>query len=180
VNSRNVLFVLLFNTLVIFGTIGFTFYTKYIFHKQKITEREERERIREKYSRPVEETTSTLFTLDSMTVNIANTYPIPKVAEGETPKIPGKFHYCTVQLSLEIKDEDQKDTVEALKPLLVDQIITILGKKTYSQLTTFQGRYILQSQILETANQIIAEHTKNQDNKEALITHIYFNQIIVQ
>jgi flagellar basal body-associated protein FliL len=82
-------------------------------------------------------------------------------------------------MAIEVRDEKQKDLVESFKAFFLDELIRLLGRRSFEELITVQGRYVLNSQITEKFNQIINSKL-NPTPAELLITHTYFTQFIVQ
>jgi flagellar basal body-associated protein FliL len=52
-----------------------------------------------------------------------------------------------------------------------------MGRKTYTELNTVQGRYVLRSQLLDLANQLIAAES---DDGTGSVTQVFFNTFMVQ
>lgn len=150
-----------------------------IFKREKITEAGERKRLAEMQASPTPPASPTIVNFDPITVNIETIPGRPAPADGTSQQIQGKLHYVTVSFSLEIRDRNQQDIVEAVRPLILDKLIALLGKKQFHELITVQGRYILRSQFLEFSNQLITSHSMR-PAKEALATNVYFTQFIVQ
>jgi flagellar basal body-associated protein FliL len=172
----------LFNTVCILAALGLLFYTKLVHKKTPITEASERARLvaRLQLKTPQLQSTSVLF--ESVTVNIRSNPNEPKPAPGTSNQIKGKLHYATVGFALEIRDEAKKDRIEGVRPVLMDTVLGILGRKGFSELTTVQGRYLLRNQILDTANNLIAKNDEKQKAKrpDPLVTNVFFTNFIVQ
>jgi flagellar basal body-associated protein FliL len=119
-----------------------------------------------------------MVTFEPVTVNIGVAGIPPAAAGGGQPAVdpapaPGKLHYATVGFALELRDAAQKPRFEALRPILLDRILQILGHKSLTELNTVQGRYILRSQLMDVANQMIP-------GPQAAVTNVYFTQFVVQ
>jgi flagellar basal body-associated protein FliL len=114
-----------------------------------------------------------------LTVNILpspdNMFP----TSPNSPQIKGKMHYLATAFVLEIRDKSKSEIVKDLKPFLLDKLIQLVGKKHFHELATVQGRYILRSQLIDLANQTIATRA-HLENKEPLVTNLYFNSFVVQ
>jgi flagellar basal body-associated protein FliL len=164
------------NLLAILGAAGFFYYTKFIYKRPIITEETERERLAEAHSDPTPAMTPGTIQFEPLTINISSTPERTKTADGTSP---GKLHYIMISFALEIRDQTQKELIEALRPYIIDKLIVYLGRKHYHELNTVQGRYILNSQIIEMANQLVARRS-NLFAKEGLITRVYFTQFLVQ
>jgi flagellar basal body-associated protein FliL len=93
--------------------------------------------------------------------------------------IGSKNHYLTTAFNLEIQDPAHAELIESLKPFLLDQLIQIAGKKTFEELSTVQGRYIFQSQLVDIANQTLAKRM-HPPPKELIVSHLYFTTFLVQ
>ena len=68
-----------------------------------------------------------------------------------------------------------KEELEANRPILLDGVLQILGKKDFNELTTVQGRYVLRTQILDLANEM-----SKRKGRDPLFTNVYFTHFIVQ
>jgi hypothetical protein len=164
----------LINTVFVLITLVFLIYTRFIFKRPGIKEPEERKKIEAAQKKQKEEEKKvTYFPLDPITVNIAST-PI----EGGSPDAR-KLHYVNLGIAFETHGDRNKEILEQLKPFILDQIIFILGRKTYDQLATAQGRYVLQFQIQEAVNQLAFTKLAAPPH-DPPVSHIFFNQLIVQ
>ncbi len=154
--SKILLILVLVNTLSVLGVIGLAVYTKLIFQKPKITEQAERARLEAMKASPTPPPVSGLIEFKQVTVNIAPSGPLPKPGEtGEAAAFKGKLHYLTLAFSLEIKDMAQQNVIEELRPRIMDRVLALLGRKSAQDLSTVQGRYILRTQIIDIANDLI-------------------------
>lgn len=169
----------LLNTVALLGAIGLAVYSKILFKRPPITEKEERSRLVKLHSSPTPAPKPVSVSFGPITVNIQSNPSQPKPADGTFQQIQGKLHYVTLGFSVEIRDENQKDLLDAVHPILLDKIIYFVGKKTFHELTTVQGRYILQSSIHDMGNELINARMQK-PLPEGLITHVYFTQFIVQ
>ena len=172
--SKGPLILALLNTAVILGALGFLAYSRLIFKRPQITEDEERARIAAK----AKASTATInnpgvITFEQMTINLQPAPSQPKA--DENGKLQGKPHFCTLAFGLEIRDIGQKERVEEIRPILIDRLLTLLGKKAFHELTTVQGRYLLRQQIIEMTNELLP-------NKKGspLATDVYFTMFVVQ
>ena len=182
----------LINTVAVLAAVGALVYTRVLFKRPPITEASERARIEAmKAAKPPKVMTPGEVVFDQTTVNIASSPEAPKPAETAGPgssapaQLGGKLHYATVSFTLEIRDADAKADIEALKPLITDQFLTLMGKKQFHELTSVQGRYVLKTQIIELANELWTKRQNKDGNipttpAEPLVTELYFSQFIVQ
>jgi flagellar basal body-associated protein FliL len=165
----------LVNTLAVMGALGFLIYTKVLFKRPSITETGERERLAELKAKPPAATAPGLISFDATTVNIQPTQVSPTEASGDSTRM--KLHYVTFEFSLEVNDLSRKEEVEELRPRIMDRLLSMMGRKTFAELTTVQGRYLLRSQIGEIVNAL----TSSEDGSSApLVTNVFFKQFIVQ
>jgi flagellar basal body-associated protein FliL len=182
----------LINTVAVLAAVGALVYTRVLFKRPPITEASERAHIEAmKVAKPPKAMVPGEITFDQTTINIATSPADPKPAETAGPgssnpaQLGGKMHYATVAFTLQIRDADAKADVEALKPLITDQLLTLMGKKQFHELTSVQGRYVLKTQIVELANELWNKR-QNKDGAigttpaEPLVTELYFSQFIVQ
>jgi flagellar basal body-associated protein FliL len=182
----------LLNTVAVLAAVGALVYTRVLFKRPPITEASERANIEAmKVAKPAKAVVPGEVAFDQTTINIASSPMEPKPTEssnvgGSNPaQLGGKMHYATVAFTLEIRDADKKADIEALKPLITDQFLTLMGRKQFHELTSVQGRYVLKTQVIELANELWAKR-QNLDAATAnspadpIVTELYFSQFIVQ
>lgn len=169
----------LLQTLAVLGAMGLLYYSKILYKKPSITEDGERERLAALRAKPAVPAVSGLVDFEPITVNIMATPDHPAPADGTSQQLQGKLHYATIGFSMEVRDKNQQDLIDAIRPLILDKLILILGKKQFHELTTVQGRYTLHSQILEVANQLALKLAIS-PAQENLVSNIFFTQFIVQ
>ncbi|OFZ83258.1 MAG: hypothetical protein A2583_03225 [Bdellovibrionales bacterium RIFOXYD1_FULL_53_11] len=165
------------NTLVVLGFFGTVFYTNKVYKKPRITEDDERVRLVQAHASPKPAVAAALINFEPVTINIESTPSMPRPADGTNQQIHGKLHYVTVGFSIEVRDGGRKDEVEALRPLIMDKMLSMLGRRNYNELITVQGRYVLRTQLLDVVNQLLV---KDAVVKTAVATNLYFTQFIVQ
>lgn len=169
----------LLNTIAVAGTAGFFYYSKIVYKRPAITEEAERKKLEEEHEKPLTPSTPAFINFDPITVNIKG-IPDPILpADGTSHQIHGKLHYATVGFAVEIRDKEQQEIVQAIKPVLLDRLIHTLGKKQYHELANVQGRYILMSELLDFANRQAMAKLQT-PTKEPLITNLFFTQFTVQ
>ncbi len=164
----------LVNTVAVLGALGTFVYTRMLYKRPPITESVERAKLQaQAASAAAGPTTAAMIAFEPVTVNIKT------VTSEPTLGIPtqGKLHYVTIAFNVEIRDEKKKEGVEAVKAALVDRVMTLIGTKTFQELTTVQGRYILRTQMIDIGNDLLQKTLKD---KETIITNVYFNQFMVQ
>jgi flagellar basal body-associated protein FliL len=147
--------VALVNTVMVLAALGTLLYTQVLFKRAPITEEAERARLEKAFASPGPAPETGFVVFEPVTVNIAantpaSTYP------GNSPPGEGKAHYATIGFSLELRDMNFKTDVETVKPLIMDKFVSLLGRRQFHELSNVQGRYILRSQLIEIANQIIS------------------------
>ena len=173
--SKALLIAALLNILAILGTGGFFYYTRFIFKRPAITETKERERIITQHKEAVASDTPTYINFDPTTMNIeaipASAAPTDGAAK-PVASVDGKLHYATIAFAIEINDEGEKNIFEDLRTIIMDRVISIVGKKKFQELATVQGRYLLRTQILDSVRQLKIP--------AGLVTNIYFTTFIVQ
>lgn len=166
------------NTLALLATLGVFYYTKIQYKHTRITEESERARLESLKAEKEKADIPGYIHFDPITVNIGSNPLHSRPADGTAKQIEGKLHYATLTLSLEIRDQTQKILIESSKAAIIDQLIHLLGKKTFNELNTFQGRFILQSQIIQFINTLAV--TEGGPLNEGLVTRVYFSQFLVQ
>ena len=171
------------NTLAMLGAAGLAVYSKLLYKRPPILEETERERLFSLHSKPEVEASSGTIAFGPITANIATSPEKPQPADGTFRQLEGKLHYVTLSFSLEIRDQSRQDVIDAIRTKFLDKLNQILGKKQFNELTSVQGRYLLQSQLVDAANQLVASNPPQDVNPaelEGLVTHIFFTQFIVQ
>ncbi len=167
----------LLNSVVILGALGMLAYTRLIYHRPAITEESERERLAEETKAPpIPNATPGSLAFEPMTINIQAAPATPRPDELNNRQIQGKLHYATVAFTLEVRDMGFKEQIEEIRPVLMDRILTLMGKKPFHELTTVQGRYLLRSQILDMANEL----ARAPQNQAPLLSDVFFTQFVVQ
>lgn len=173
--SKGPLLLALVNTLAVLGALGFLAYTKLLYQRPQITEDQERQRIAQSVQiAPAPVATPGLVQFDPVTINIQPAPTHPAADAGSSTQISGKLHYATVAFALELSDIARKDELEQVRPILMDRILSLMGKKAFHEITTVQGRYLLRSQILSHANQLGAK------DQPPLVREVFFTQFVVQ
>jgi flagellar basal body-associated protein FliL len=173
------------NLVVVAGAAALLFYVKMIYKRPMITEDTERARLAAARSSPVPSTETGYVNWEPTTVNIESVPAAPKAADGTGPQLQGKLHYATVGISFELRDIGKKDLLEELQPVIMDKFLGILGRKSFQELITVQGRYLIRSQVLDYVNQLAEKQAGPRDPaaaslKDGLITNVFFTQFIVQ
>ena len=84
-----------------------------------------------------------------MTVNI-EAYPRAPTAhafeeDGHRRMARGKLHYVHMAFSIEIVDGGQIAAIDEVRPVIMDQILTVMSHKPFHELATVQGRYVLRT-----------------------------------
>ena len=162
----------LLNTVAIAGALGTFIYTRVIYKRPPITETAERTRlIKQAKTDQKPDMKSGMIPFKKITVNIKPEPGNPEPAPGTSAQIKGKVHYATLKFALKVGDISRQSKVDSISPILMDRILYILGKKSFHELNTPQGRYILRSEILDEANKLL---------KEPLVTNVYFSEFLVQ
>lgn len=154
----------LVNTLVIAGVLGLFVYTKMVYKRPPITESQQRKRLAspEKKVEVVHNQKKGLVHLDAITANLD---PFTDL-DGKQ-----KLHYVSLSLSVEIRDEKEVSKFEAIKPIVLDQILQQLGKRKFEDLNQVQGRYLFRSLIIDATNAYL---------KEPVVTEVYFTNFLLQ
>jgi flagellar basal body-associated protein FliL len=178
------LLVVLINTLALLGAMGYLYYTRMIYKRPAITETEEREKLEKQHIKRVRTLNPGQMNFESMTINIRDKAPEPANADGSAPAAPSgtaKLRYVTLSFTLETRNEDLVETLTPFKAKIVDRVISIIGRKSYYELTTVQGRYLVRTQITDAVNDLLESIQKKKDEEwEAPLTNVYFNQFTVQ
>jgi flagellar basal body-associated protein FliL len=161
------------NTVAILAAAGLLYYSKFLNKRPLITEAKERKRLTEIKAAPALAAIPAWVTFEAMTVNVKdNSEPLIKDNQN-------KPHYATVGFTVQIRDQNQKDFFNSLKPFILDKFVQTLGKKQVQELTTIQGRYLLSSEMIDFVNQLAITRSTT-PSREPFATNIYFNEFLVQ
>ena len=150
------------NTLAVAAVLGLFVYTKLIFKHPPITEVKERAKLVETAKKPDKDAKPAYIPLDPVTVNLD-----PFTGPDGKPKI----HYATLNLTVELRSENDVSKFNAVKPVVLDRVIQNLGKKKYEDLNQVQGRYLFRSQVIDAANEYLGA---------TLVTDVYFSEFLLQ
>ena len=151
------------NLLAAIGAVGMLVYAKLIYKRPVITETSERAKLAEEQQKRKPAGPAGALVFPVVTVNLD---PAPSEGAG-----PGKIHYATLSFTLSTVDKEAEKRLEAIRPLIEDRLLTLVGRKGYTELTSVQGRYQLRSQLRDSANQMA---------KDALVTDVFFTDFVVQ
>jgi flagellar basal body-associated protein FliL len=170
--ERLMFLILSFLNLIFLGSVvGYIYHSKFVFHRPHITEKKEREHWTKLQSTPQRTVSNpTFLSFESITLNIQ-----PNL-HGADPN-PNKLHYATVGLALEINDKVPREAIEKLRPLILDHLIQLIGKKDFQELNSAQGRYLLIADLIQFTNQLNASGTSP---SEPFVFNGYFSEFIVQ
>jgi flagellar basal body-associated protein FliL len=189
--SKGPVIVALLSTLATVGALATLVYTQMLAKRPAITETLERERIKKHNVKVQAGENFGLIKLEPLTINIAAD-PDPKAAAGQTHPTAtpsgapegkagvGQMRYIIVGITLEIRDKDEEKKFDPVKMVFMDRIITLFAEKSFKELSTVQGRYILRSQISEQANDLLTEYHGASLGEIPLVTNVYFTQFLVQ
>lgn len=166
----------LVNTIAVVATLGTLVYTRLLHKRPPITETTERERIAKAVSKHKKAEEAAYIIFEPMMLNIASATPTKQTDVAPTPQA-GKLRYLSIGFTLELRNAVLKDKFEIKKSIFIDKFLTLVGKKTYQDLITVQGRYILKIQILNIVNQM---NMGESASDEVTGTNIFFSQFMVQ
>ena len=168
--SKTPLIVAGLNSLAILACLGMLAYTKIIYQRPIIVESTARKEIDAQLSNPDTASTSTVKIIEPFTVNI-KTEPDRVLGDEGPTQLRGKLHYATVGMALEIRNSDDKNSLESTNAIFMDKVLTLLGTKTFQQLSTVQGRYLLRTEIMDIANGLTSD---------GFVRNIFFTHFVVQ
>lgn len=153
----------LVNTLAVLAALGLLVYSKFIFKRPVITEESERARLEEQKK---------LGTMFSDNPGYAHFEPLVVNIGSEVDDPNGnKLHTVTIGISLEIRDISRVGDIDSVRPIIIDDMLQEIGKRTFEQLITVQGRYVLKTAIEERVNKRL---------KEPLVTAVLFTLFTAQ
>lgn len=79
--------------------------------------------------------------------------------------------YLKLKLDLELNNEEVKLEVEKRLPQIRDSILTLLSGKSFDDIHTLEGKFLLRTEVISMLNQHL---------KTGKITNVYFTEFIVQ
>jgi flagellar basal body-associated protein FliL len=195
------------NTVLVAGAAGLMAYSKLLFKRPPITEISERTRLAKEKKKP-SKLIPGFVAFDTVTVNIAPSPARPEALEGAGVQLRGKLHYATVAFHVELRDVEKRPVIDALRPQIMDDFLSIIGRKSFNDLSSAQGRYLLRTQMIESMNRLVAstlhqpqasqaapgpspapgpgESSPPGDHKQfvslenGLVTNVFFSQFVVQ
>lgn len=165
------------HTVAAVAVTGLAAYVFLIYKRPPITEEGEREKVAMLKASPRPPPAPGYLKFDPISVNITPVPATPRPADGTTQQLQGKLHYATVAFTLEIRDTSRQEEVEALRPIIVDNLLAMVGKRTFYELVTVQGRYVLRTQIQDSTNRLLAA---SRPGTEPLVTNVFFTEFTVQ
>ncbi len=164
----------LLSVLSTLGALGALVYTRLIYHRPLITESLERDKL-QKHQTVVEAgANSGTVKIEPITLNI-----LPDVPEPGSKEVP-PTHFLVIGFSVELRDIGEKAKFDSVKTFFLDRTISMLGSKSFKDLVTVQGRYVLKSQLIEMANELMTDFHGASVGEIPLITNLYFTQFQVQ
>ncbi len=152
--SRGKLVTLLLIVFLVIGGGGFAAY-KFVFDKPEAGEAAETPS--EKSSEAdLEKIIGTMVRLETFLVNIGG--------EGET-------RFLKTSLTLELESGDLQREIEMRMDQLRDNILVLLSSKNFSEIRSFDGKYILREEIEEQLNNLLVT---------GAVKNVYFTEFVVQ
>lgn len=156
--NKGPLIIALVNTIAILGAMGMFAYTRILHQRPPITERDERAKLKALTEAPAKAAVEPGWvSFEPLTVNVAANPSEPSEAPGTDSQIGGKLHYVQMGFSLQIRDAEEAPRFENVRTQFLDRLLALMGKKTFEELNTVQGRYILRTEIVEVANKLVGE-----------------------
>ena len=165
--SKLPLILVLVNTVAVLVALIFFLYPEFVFKKPKFTEPGERERISQLAAAPAPKATAGMVKFDPMVLNI-------KSSGNENDP---KMHFLKLTFSIELQDMNTAAALDGIKPVILDRLLNMLGRKSFQELITVQGRFVLRTEILDLSNALLI---KEVGRKDTLVTNVYFDEFIVQ
>lgn len=157
------------NGLFVLAVLGFAAYSKLVFKRPAITEQQERAKLSSNVLQKKEEPGTVKF--DQVTVNIASHPKNPEGAPGSERQLQGKLHYVTFEFTLEIRNKDKAHKIDEIREVYMDEILSTIGRKSFDELNSVQGRFLFRTQLQDIANRHL---------KDTLVTNAYFTNYVLQ
>lgn len=165
------LILIVVNMLGTMGMFGAYYYTKKVFKRPAITEKTERDRIAQEQAKQsiADDGLGSTITFKSFTLNIKPKLYAPRNPGGESEDV--KLSYATLGFDLVVKNASYVTEFETIRTQFMDELIQLMGKKSFEDLNTVQGRFILRNEILELANRTLSK---------PFVTNVFFSEFILQ
>ncbi len=97
-----------------------------------------------------------LVTLPPLTINLADT---------------GSSRYLRLGIDIEVSNKDAISVIESQSAKIRDAIIILLSSKTYQEISTSEGKFLLKNELASRINQILGSPR---------VVQIYFTDFVVQ
>ncbi len=143
--SKLPLILALVNTVAILAAMGALVYTRLLFKRPEITESGQRALLVQANASPLPQAEPGFVNFEPTTLNIAS----PEA---------GRHRYATIGFSISIRDKTRAGEVEAVRPLIMDRILSLVGRLQPQDLTNVQGRYVLRAELIDATNEILREN----------------------
>ncbi len=151
--SKGKLILILSLSFLLLGGGGFAVY-KLVLDKPQAAEVEKTEKKSGKQD--LEKIVGTMVPLDTFLVNID---------DGKETR------FLKTTLTLELENEDLQEEITKRMPQIRDTILLLLSSKHFSDIRSFDGKYILREEILDQLNGILVT---------GRIKNVYFTEFVVQ
>jgi flagellar FliL protein len=99
------------------------------------------------------------------------TYPLDSFIVNLMDKSGSGKRYLKVGMILEIGNQEQSLVLEKYKPQIRDSVLLLLSSKSFSEISTMEGKLELKRALLSRINQFLGE---------IMISRIYFTEFVVQ
>ena len=152
--SKLKLIIILFLLLIILGGAGAGAY--FFFLKGDDTQTEETSKKKESKKTEIKDEIGPLYSFDAFIVNLAD---------------PGGNRYLKVSMQAEVDNEQVMEELEKRKPQVRDIVLTVLSSKTYSEISTAQGKLALKQEIMRRINLALSSGS---------VVNIYFMEFVAQ
>jgi flagellar FliL protein len=163
-SNKLVIVVVIVNLIALFAVIGIFVKTRILFKRPAITEHQERARIAEPETAKSATGPAQMVNFNELGVNI-------RVPDSNVPR------FVKLSFALEVRDEKRMAEIERFRPIIVDKVISFVGRKSYEELVTVQGRYLLRTQILEGINELLSTDLTN---RTSAVTAVYITHFSVE
>lgn len=167
------------NSVALLAAAGLMAYSKLLFKRPPITESSERARLAETKAKPKPAATPGNIPFDRFTANLSGSGAPAKMAD-PSPAAQGKLHNVTLTFVVEVRDLGRKAEIDETRSIIMDRVLSLLGRKQFHDLTTAQGRYILRSQMIDLMNQVLVERDPKSIGQDPLVVNLFFTEFIVQ
>ncbi len=161
--SLPVFLLIVLNVICVSGGLGYIYYMKKVYKSPIVKERQELEKIRAAARKERE----ALLAVDGQ-VRILR---LPEMNVNLRTQVGGKNHYANFAVALACNNQVCMDELKVFRAKIEDEIQTLVGTRSFNELSMGESIYRLKHSITKKVNSVIREGT---------VTDTFFYSYLVQ